>query len=67
MSTSAEVIWKKMLTLYPAREVVLLLCMQSNRKAKLYFHILLAIIIMFRGLFLYQYLQTYRSLSLGKY
>lgn len=67
MNTSAEAIWKEMLTLYPTREVVLLLCMQSNRKAKLCFYILLAIIIMFQGLFLYQYLQTYRSLSLRAY
>lgn len=53
MSTSAEAIWKEMLTLYPTREVVLLLCMQSNRKAKLCFYILLTIIIMFQSLFLY--------------
>jgi len=56
-----------MLTLYPNREVVLLLCMQSIRNAKLCFYILLAKIIMFQGLFLYQYLQTYRSLSSWAY
>lgn len=53
---SAEAIWKEMFTLYPTREEVLLLCTQSNSKAKLCFYILLAIIIMFQGLFLYQYL-----------
>lgn len=56
VSISAEAIWKEMFSLYPTREEILLLCVQRNSKAKLCFHILLAIIIMFQGLFLYQYL-----------